>query len=457
MEWMKKKILIIGAGLSGSAMARFLTEKGAEVSLTDHKEEENFPEAAAWREAGIQLYLGADPEEVKGFDAAFISPGVPPTVPVAKALKAAGVPIYGELLLVAQYSKAHFIAITGTNGKTTTTALTGHILSQAGKEVFVGGNIGIPLLEGAPVVSESGFVVAEISSFQLERPGELAPEVAAILNITPDHLDRHGDMQSYMAAKANIFKKQNENNYLILNYDDEYSLALASLARSQVIYFSRRHILPKGFCVLDGNIVMQDSGKTVNILPVAEIYIKGGHNIENALAACAMTYVAGIPVADIAQGLRTFRGVAHRQEIVGEVDGVLYVNDSKGTNTDSTIQALLAYESPQILILGGYDKHVSFEPLVPLIQKKAKAVVTLGATENQILETLRAAGYSALYPAGEDFKKAVEIAKSLASPGDVVMLSPACASWGMFKDFEERGDLFKKIVHEFAGEGIGCC
>ncbi len=457
MEWMGKKVLVMGAGLSGSAMAQFLAGLGADVFLSDDKGEANFPEADAWRQAGITLYLGGAPKNPAFFDAAFISPGISPEIPLAQALEAAGVPIYGELFLVAQYSKARFIAITGTNGKTTTTALTGHILSETGKEVFVGGNIGVPLLTSAPNLSATGFVVAEISSFQLERPGEFAPEIAAVLNITPDHLDRHGDLKGYMAAKANIFKKQWEKDYLVLNYDDEYSLALASLARSQVVYFSRRHILSKGFCVSDGNIVMKDGEKTVNILPVSEIYIKGGHNIENALAAAAMTYLAGIPVAEIARGLRTFRGVAHRQEIVGEVDGVLYINDSKGTNTDSTIQALLAYDAPLILILGGYDKHVSFEPLTPLIRERVKAVVTMGATEKQLLETLRSAGYTALYPAGEDFKKAVETARNLAVPGDVVILSPACASWGMFRNFEERGDLFKEIVHKFAGEGKGCC
>lgn len=451
--WEKKRILVIGAGLSGGAMALFLAKRGACVTLADQRTETAFPAAAIWQQAGINLHLGGMPKEVTEFDAAFISPGISPKVAVAAALAAANIPIYGELTLVAQYTKAPFIAITGTNGKTTTTALVGYMLEQAGRDVFVGGNIGIPLVEGAPALAASGWVVGEISSFQLEHPDHFAPHIAAVLNITPDHLDRHGDMAGYIAAKSNIFRQQKENDILVLNYDDPLTRALATEAPGKVIFFSREVPLTEGFYAIDGQLVWAESGKKRNILPIDEIYIKGGHNVANALAACAMATAAGLSLPELASALRTFPGVAHRQEIVGEIDGVLYINDSKGTNPDSTWQALAAYERPQILILGGYDKGGTFDSLLPLIQKKVKDVVVLGATQDKIIATLQKAGYTSYHPVGNDFFKAVEMARNLAQPGDVVMLSPACASWDMFKSFEERGDLFRDIVRGFAGEG----
>ncbi len=417
MDWGQQRIAVLGAGLSGSAIALFLASRGAKATLCDAKPEETFSQAAQWRAAGLALALGSPMPPPQSFDAAFISPGINPNIPAAQSLAAAGVPLYGELLLVAQETKAPFIAITGTNGKTTTTALTGHILKEAGKEVFVGGNIGIPLIQGAPQVSPEGFVVGEISSFQLERPGSFAPQIAAILNITPDHLDRHGDMAGYIRAKAQIFRQQKPEDILVLNADDATTAALALEAPSRVIFFSREKQLEQGVFVADGQIVLQTAEKRINILPVAELYIKGGHNLANALAAVAMCYYAGLTPQEIAEGLKSFQGVAHRQEVVGEFGGVLYINDSKGTNPDSTIQALQAYDRPMVLILGGYDKAADFSALLPLIRQKVHHVITMGATEEKICQMLQSHGYTAIAKGGDDFDKVTELACEAARPG----------------------------------------
>ncbi len=344
------------------------------------------------------------------------------------------------------YTETPFVAITGTNGKTTTTALVGHILKTAGKEAFVGGNIGVPLTGNLSEISTNGYIVAEVSSFQLETVHHFAPQVAAILNLTPDHLDRHGDMAGYIAAKARIFANQEKSDFLVLNHDDEKVRELAEEAKAQVVFFSRTHKLEHGFWVSDNKIIWQKGPKTINIIDIDEIYIKGGHNVENALAACAVSASLGIKAEQMAEALKTFKGVAHRQEFVATKRGVKYINDSKGTNPDSTKQAILAYQEPMVLILGGRNKGSKFDELLPVMKNHVKSVVLVGEARDEIKACLEANDFTDIREAGNDFNKAVELAAEAAVAGDVVMLSPACASWDMFKCFEDRGDLFKKLV-----------
>lgn len=346
------------------------------------------------------------------------------------------------------FSGNPYLAITGTNGKTTTTTLVGYILEKAGIKRIVGGNIGTPLAERVENLPDDAYIVAEVSSFQLETTVDFRPKAAAYLNLTPDHMNRHYTMENYGNIKAKIFANQNETDVAVLNYDDEAVRAYADKIKSDVFFFSRKCVLKNGIYADADKIYIARNGKTEVLIDIADIFIKGGHNVENVMAAAAIAYSVGIDIADIKSALITFRGVEHRQEYVREKDGILYINDSKGTNPDSTLQALLAYNRPMVLILGGYNKNSSFDSLVPLIKEKVRKVVILGETSEIIRDTLEKHGYTDYAMAGSDFPQAVELAVAVAQSGDVVMLSPACASWDMFKCFEDRGDLFKKLVNE---------
>ncbi len=448
-----KNILVIGAGLSGAAAADFLLELGAQITIIDNKPLQKWSESAlALAEHGAKLQGGSLFLNVAGFDLAIISPGVPLSVPLVQNLQAAQVPIWGELELAFVYSQAPFVAITGTNGKTTTTSLVGEIFKAAGHEVFVGGNIGLPLVQGVGGVSADGFVVAEISSFQLETAHTFKPKVAAILNLTPDHLDRHKDMAGYALAKARIFMNQTADDVLVLNYDDPVVREMKANAAGKVMYFSRKEALEEGVFSVNGQIFLKNGKQCINLMSASDIYIKGGHNLENALAAAAIAWSLGIEPSVIARVLTTFTGVAHRLEKVAEVDGVTYVNDSKGTNPASTEKAILAYDEPLIMILGGYDKKSDFLELTRLVASKARGVVILGETQEKWRACFDEIGYSNVLEAGQDFAAAVAKARLLAQPGDVVLLSPACASWDMFDNFEQRGDLFKSLVKGYLEE-----
>lgn len=441
-----KKVLVIGAGLSGRAAAIFLAGKGAAAVLADNKEADALEGLDEVRTAGVELCLGGMPQNTADFALAVISPGVPLEIPVVESLQKDGVPLIGELELAYRCSHNPYLAITGTNGKTTTTTLLGYILQQSGRECLVGGNIGAALVNDVEALAQDACVVAELSSFQLETADTFKAHVAAFLNLTPDHLYRHHTMENYGAIKAKIFAHQTAEDYAVLNYDDEAVRGYAEGLTGTVVFFSRREVLPQGMFVEDGKVIWQWGGECTEVIAAEDILIKGPHNLENALAAATMAVLYGVPVAEVRAALMSFPGVPHRQEPVGEVNGVLYINDSKGTNPDSTLMALAACTRPTVLILGGFSKGSDFSPLLPLIKQHVKHIVLLGETAEVIAETLTAGGFTDFEHAGRDFEKCVALAAAAARPGDAVLLSPACASWDMFKSFEQRGDIFRELV-----------
>ncbi|MDX9871663.1 MAG: UDP-N-acetylmuramoyl-L-alanine--D-glutamate ligase [Clostridia bacterium] len=449
MDLQGKKILVIGAARSGMSAAAFLAGQGALVWLNDRKKEEEFnsAELAKLRTQGVKLVLGYHPDLAElGVELIIQSPGVPLSIPPIMQAALTGVPVWGEMELAYRLTKAALVVITGTNGKTTTTALTGQIFSDAGRGVFVGGNIGVPFISKAQELTAQDVAVLEASSFQLETTRDFKPKVAVILNLTPDHLDRHGTFQGYIEAKARIFANQDKTDWLILNWDDAETRKLAEKASARVIYFSRMHNLEEGFCIEDGCLTAKWSGQNIPIIKTQDIFIKGGHNIENALAAAAAGWVMGVGAESIKNTLRSFPGVPHRLERVRVHHGVEYVNDSKGTNPDASMKALEAYDNPIILIAGGKNKGSDFTPFAVKIKEKVKALILLGKAAPEIQEAVEKSGFTNFYQVA-DYPAAVEKAAALAAPGDVVLLSPACASWDMFNNFEERGELFKELVH----------
>lgn len=453
MNLQDKRIIVVGAGLSGQAVAEFLITKQAHVTLTDVRTKEQLGAAAAPLEKiGVLLKLGEYPLVSKEeYDLLVVSPGVPLTVlPVVQA-KEAGIPVLGELELAFRFAKTPIVAITGTNGKTTTTSLIGQMFRDAGYRTLVGGNIGLPLVAEVEKYTADDIVIAEVSSFQLETTETFAPKVALILNITPDHLDRHGSMEEYIRAKARIFTQQKDNDWTVLNYDDPITKKLASECPGQVIFFSRQHILDKGIFIQNGKIMVADAKGKYEIADTDILKIPGNHNLENALAATAAGFAMGLAPEKIVQTLSTFAGVAHRLETVAIINDVKYVNDSKGTNPDAAIKALEAYTVPIVLIAGGKNKGVSFADFASKIKERVRVLITLGVHGYQIEEAAREKGFTNIYQA-KDYQEAVKLAHDLAQPGEVVLLSPACTSWDMFKNFEERGELFKKLVLEIQGK-----
>lgn len=444
-----KKVLVVGAGKSGLAVSRFLAVKGAAIVLADAGQP-NYPggELEELTSLGVEIFLGGYPEvNKKSFDLVVMSPGVPLTVEPARNAVNNGIPLTGELELAYCYTSAPIVAITGTNGKTTTTTLIGEVFKDAGCKTLVGGNIGLPLVSEVENYGQNDVIVAEVSSFQLETTTCFKPKVAVILNITPDHLDRHGNMENYTLAKAKIFANQDSNDFTILNYDDPLTRALAAQSLGKVVFFSRLHELNEGVFVSGENIISSFSGKVEVICEKSQISIPGAHNLENALAAVAACRVAGIGPFSLSATLTSFQGVSHRLEFVAEIKGVRYVNDSKGTNPDASIKALEAYEQPIVLIAGGKNKGSDFDQLAEKVKEKARALVVLGQSAGLIADAAKSKGFDNIYYAS-NFKEAVFLAHRVACPGDIVLLSPACASWDMFKSYEERGELFKDIVRE---------
>ncbi len=454
MKLKGKKVLVVGAGKSGLATARFMLRRGAEVTVTDGREQDKLN--GEWAElpaGGVRAVLGYYPEvRPESCDLVVISPGVPPTVPPVAAARALGIPVTGELELAYRVAEAPIVAITGTNGKTTTTTLVGEIFKAAGRRTLVGGNIGVTLVDVIEDYGPRDVVVAEVSSFQLETAEQFRPHVAVILNIAPDHLDRHGSMENYTAAKARIFARQNKRDYTVLNYDDPGARALAAQAPGQVIFFSRRHSLEEGVLVRDDRITVRLNGVRRDILGVGELAIPGAHNLENALAAVAAACVMGVSTAVLAHTLRTFPGVEHRLETVVDIDGVRYINDSKGTNPEASIKALEAFDRPIVLLAGGRNKGSSFSAFAGQVREKVRVLVLLGECADEIERSVRAEGFGAVRRAS-GFREAVLEAYRVSVPGDIVLLSPACASWDMFSNYEERGNLFKQIVRELASGG----
>lgn len=449
MNLQGKHIIVVGAGLSGQAVAEFLITKQAHVTLTDARSREQVGAAAPRLEGlGVTLRLGDYPLVSKDeYDYLVVSPGVPLTVPPVVQAKKDAIPVLGELELAYRFAKTPIVAITGTNGKTTTTSLIGKMFRDAGYQTLVGGNIGLPLVAEVEKYTPADVVIAEVSSFQLETTETFAPKVALVLNITPDHLDRHGSMEEYIRAKARIFAQQKNTDWTVLNYDDPITKKLAHECPGQVIFFSRQHILDKGIFIQHKKIMVADAKRQYEIAATDILKIPGNHNLENALAATAAGYAMGLAPEKIAQTLATFAGVAHRLETVTTIDDVKYVNDSKGTNPDAAIKALEAFAEPIVLIAGGKNKGVSFAEFASKIKEKVRVLITLGFHGYQIEEAAREQGFNNIYQA-KDYPEAVKLANDLAQPGEVVLLSPACTSWDMFKSFEERGELFKKLVLE---------
>ncbi|MDR2712023.1 MAG: UDP-N-acetylmuramoyl-L-alanine--D-glutamate ligase [Clostridiales bacterium] len=447
MDLQRKRVIVIGGGISGVALCHFLLKKGAFVTLADSKSLDQLgEEIPRLVEQGLQLLLeNALPQQVD-WQLAFKSPGVPPGIPLLQMLKDSGVPVLGELELAFLFSSSPFAAVTGTNGKTTTTALLGYILSRAGMDPLVGGNIGKALID--LVEDHSGLVVAEVSSFQLEDIKSFRPHLALFLNLAPDHLDRHGDMAAYLAAKQRIFLNQDQEDFAVINYDDPALRPLAKQINSQILWFSRRENPGQGAWLDNGQINLSFKGQEINIMPACDIYMKGEHNLENALAAAAGALVLGVKPAIIASGLRDFPGVEHRMEIISNNKGILYVNDSKGTNPASTIRALESFDRPVILIAGGRNKGSEFKELMARAKEKARLLILLGECREELRQAALAEGNNN-YQLAESFEAGVKLALTSARPGDVVLLSPACASWDMFKNYEERGNMFKSLVNDF--------
>src|SRR5213595_919272 len=441
-----RRVTVVGLARSGVAAARLLRAAGAQVTGTDLKPLEALGrEAAALQTLGVRLLTGKETRGAfDGADLVVVSPGVPLDGDQLVPARAVGLPIIGELELGWRSLEAETIAITGTNGKTTTTALTGALLAEQPRPVLVAGNIGTPLAAHALGFPPDGLVVCEASSFQLESTEAFQPRVAAVLNIAPDHLDRHGSLAAYVDAKARIFANQTPADCAVLNADDEATAALARRTRAHVVWFSRRRSLSHGVFVRDGRIAAQLDGHVEEICPVAEIFLRGAHNVEHVLAATACVLWVGLAPETIRRAIGRFRAVAHRIEFVRDRRGVQYYNDSKGTNVASTLKALESFPGRIVLIAGGKGKGQAWEPLADAARGRVAHTVLIGEDAKKIGAALAAASIPLTYC--DSMQSAIDRAKAVAMPGDVVLFSPACASFDMFDNFEHRGDVFKKLV-----------
>ena len=457
MDFKGKKVLVFGSGISGIASAGLLINKDADVILYDGNASLDADKIRMdilsknknddRSESGLQVILGEFPAEIiNELDLLVISPGVPADLPIVEEIKGKGIPVWGEIELAYVCGKGDVLAITGTNGKTTTTALLGEIMKNYRENTFVVGNIGTPYAGVAGDTTEDSIIVAEMSSFQLETIHIFAPRVSAILNITPDHLNRHHTMQAYIDAKKNITGNQTEKDICVLNYEDEVTRKIGEEIRAEVLYFSSRRKLERGICLENGDIIYRNP-EPVKICNVEELQILGTHNHENVMAASAMALAYGVPVEIVRDTVCAFGGVEHRIEFVAEKNGVAYYNDSKGTNPDAAIKGIGAMNRPTVLIGGGYDKDSSYEEWIRSFDGKVKKLVLIGATREKIEETAKRLGFYDTVLA-DTFEEAVELCVKFAEPGDAVLLSPACANWGMFRNYEERGDKFKELVNQ---------
>ena len=443
-----KKVLVFGSGISGTGAVKLLAQVGAQIILYDGnenlKEEDirkKLPEGCS-----CEILLGELPDEViESLDLAVMSPGVPQDIPPVERLKKKGVRIWGEVELAYQMGKGKVLAVTGTNGKTTTTALLGEIMKAYSDSVFVVGNIGNAYTAAALDTKEDSYVVAEISSFQLETIETFAPEVSAILNITEDHLNRHHTMEEYIRVKELITANQTKEDFCILNYEDPVLRDFAEKCPAAVVFFSSERRLSQGIFLDGDRILLRQDGQETEIVKIGELYLLGRHNYENVMAAAAMAWCAGVPVEIIRKTAMEFRAVPHRIEFVEEINGVAYYNDSKGTNPDAAIKGIQAMERPTLLIGGGYDKESSYEEWIRSFDGKVKYLVLIGQTREKIEKAAHECGFYNTILA-EDLEEAVKICAEKAEKGDAVLLSPACASWGQFDNYEQRGDKFKEYV-----------
>ena len=443
----KKSVLIAGMGKSGMAVLQALSSLNVKLTLYDRQPEEKIHEEVRniAKQNQIECFWGVLPEN-RVFDYLILSPGISMEEDVVLHMESQGVKVMGELELAFLFSSAEFIAITGTNGKTTTTSLVGEIFKEAGKGTYIAGNIGYPAIEAAVRAAEEDVIITEVSSFQLESIHDFHPHISAILNLTPDHLNRHKTMENYGHVKSRIFENQTSEDYFIINQDCELSFGLTIHCPAKVVPFSRKKELEFGSFLKDNQIVVRgEKSQEIKICRADELQIPGDHNLENALAAAAICYFSGIDPVIIGKVMRSFQSVEHRIEYVNEINGVKYYNDSKGTNTDASIKAIEALKEKIILIAGGYDKGEDFAPFIEKFDNRVKHMFLLGQTAKSIGETAERLGYHH-YSCCKDMKECVESASEMALPGDIILLSPACASWGMYENYEQRGKDFKNCV-----------
>lgn len=449
-----KNVLVFGSGISGIGAADLLKQVGANPIIYDGNEELDREEIRSRMKdgAGTKVILGElSEEEMDRLDLVVLSPGVPTDLPVVKSLKARNLTIWGEVELAYQMGKGRVLAITGTNGKTTTTAMLGKIMEDYLDSVYVVGNIGTPYTSVALDMKEDTVTVAEISSFQLETIQDFCPQVSAILNITEDHLNRHHTMEEYIRVKEQITSNQTSDQVCVLNYEDMTLREFGKQIPARVVYFSSLQPLERGIYLDGEDIVLATEQEKIVITSTDRLKILGIHNYENTMAAAAMAYYAGVPVENIRRSIESFTAVEHRIEYVTEKNGVVYYNDSKGTNPDAAIKGIQAMNRPTLLIGGGYDKDSTYEEWIESFDGKVRYLVLIGQTREKIQEAAHNCGFKNTILA-EDLEEAVRICAEMARKGDAVLLSPACASWGQFENYEQRGRMFKEYVYALPEE-----
>jgi UDP-N-acetylmuramoylalanine--D-glutamate ligase len=437
-------VLVVGLARTGAVTALFSAGYGAIVTATDERPEAELAETAAkLRAAGVKIELGGhNPDSFANRDLIVVSPGVPAKLPELELARARGIPVWSEIELAWRFLRGKLIAITGSNGKTTTTSLVAHVLQTASIPTLVGGNIGTPLLALVENSMDTTVTVAEISSFQLETIEKFRPEIGVLLNLTPDHLDRHASFEEYALAKMRMFENQIERDIAVLNADDP-EITRRMPTKPHIFWFSRQKRVAAGAFLRDEQIFFRNEGSEVALARREEIPLRGEHNVENVLAACAAAYLAGADPAAIASGIKTFKGVEHRLEFVAEIAGVRFYNDSKATNVDAAVKAIEAFSGPLIVILGGKDKGSPYTALRELLHERARMAILIGAAAEKIAEDL---GDSVPLKNAGTLDRAVEIAMQNAQAGDTVLLAPACSSFDQFENFEHRGRMFKELI-----------
>ena len=445
-----KRVLVVGLARTGIATARFCASRGAHVTAMDDREALRLGETMSeLREIGCTLAFGGDPlPDLAAQDLVVPSPGVSSKHPSLIAARKAGVLVWSEIELAWRFLRGRLIAVTGSNGKTTTTSLIGHILAGSGKQITVAGNIGTPLIAHVDQSNDKTITVAEVSSFQLELIHSFRPEIAVLLNLTPDHLDRHASFEDYARAKVRIFENQTERDAAVINADDP-GITQRAPSRPQSFWFSKAKRVANGAYLRGEQIVFRRDGEDTVLLDRADIGLRGEHNLENVLAAAAASFLASAAPAEIAAGVRSFPGVEHRLEFVAEISGVRFFNDSKATNVDATIRAVEAFPGGLLVILGGKDKGSDYAPLVPLLRDRAKLVLLIGAAAEKIAAQL---GNGVPFERAGTLAHAVTLAHQRARQGDTVLLAPACASFDQFENYEHRGRVFKELVRGLAQE-----
>jgi UDP-N-acetylmuramoylalanine--D-glutamate ligase len=447
VELKGKNVLILGLARSGIAAAIELINLGAKVTASDMKSKGELKDIAALESKGAQLVFGEHPLSLlNGCDLIVLSPGVPSDINILDEARKRDIPIISELELGFWFAKAPIIAVTGTNGKTTTTTLIGEIFKNEGKNITLAGNIGIPLVREVEKAEAKDFLIVEVSSFQLENIMHFKPKISVILNISEDHLNRHKTFENYIETKARIFENQTEEDYAVLNYDDPIVRSFIKRIKAKTMFFSQKEELSRGIYVKNGVIVIRENGKIYPLLKAEELGIKGSHNLENALAAACVAWICRINLNNVAETLKDFHGVEHRLEFVAEIGQVKFINDSKATNPHSAQKAIEALNEPIVLIAGGYDKKSDYTDFIRAFSGKVKKLILIGDTADVIEDAAKKQGFYDIQKT-DSLQQAVKLAYSAATPGDVVLLSPACASWDMFESFEERGRIFKEAVY----------